>query len=172
MTIQKRAAADSAEQETVLLVEDDGNDVLLTTLALQRIHPTLPLRIVNDGEAAVCYLKGEGVYRDRKKFPVPTLVLLDINMPRKSGFEVVGWIRQQAGLKDLPVVVFSSSSKPADVHEAYRNGANSYLVKAGRFDAWVELLTGTVIDWMKHHRMPQSLVVQSEQAGRRANPKL
>src|SRR5262245_56425773 len=125
---QRAAAPEFTERDTVLLVEDDGNDVLLTTLALQKIHPGLPIKTVGDGEAAVRYLKGEGIYSDRKEFPLPNLVLLDIHLPGKSGFEVAGWIRKHGQLKDLAVIVFSSSSMPADVHEAYRNGANSYLV--------------------------------------------
>ena len=157
MSAHKAPTPQTSSAETVLLIEDDGNDVLLTTFALQKVRPALPLRIVSDGEEAICYLKGKGAYADRQQYPLPTLVLLDIHLPRKSGFQVLEWIRQQAAFRQLPVILFSSSSRPADVHQAYDQGANSYLVKPGEFSVWVKLLKSTVLDWMKHHSIPNPL---------------
>jgi CheY-like chemotaxis protein len=167
MSARKAANLESTARESVLLVEDDGNDVLLTTFALQKLRPTLPLKIVSDGEAAIAYLKGTGIYADRIEYPLPSLILLDIHMPRKSGFEVLEWIRRQRVWKHLPVVVFSSSSVPSDVHQAYHRGANSYLVKPGGFDTWVELLNSTVLDWMKDHNIPEPLPERAAQRGGR-----
>ncbi len=160
MSARKKFTGDaSGLNESVLLVEDDGNDVLLTTLAVRKILPSLPVKIVVNGEEAISYLRGDGIYADRKKYPLPGLVLLDLHMPRKTGFEVMEWIRQEAAFQQLPVIVFSSSATPSDVHEACRRGANSFLIKPLHFEDWVELLRSTVVEWMQNREIPQALRV-------------
>ena len=154
MSAHKAPTPQTSSAETVLLIEDDGNDVLLTTFALQKVRPALPLRIVSDGEEAIFYLKGKGAYADREQYPLPTLVLLDIHLPRKSGFQVLEWIRQQAAFGQLPVILFSSSSRPADVHQAYDQGANSYLVKPVEFDEMVNMIQRFEAYWTEINRFP------------------
>ena len=114
----------------LLLVEDDPDHVLLIQRALARASLVNPLKIVRDGDEAIAYLAGTGEYDDRTRFPIPSLVLLDLKLPRKSGLEVLEWIRGHEALKFLPVVVLTSSSESRDIERAYALGVNSYLVKS------------------------------------------
>jgi CheY-like chemotaxis protein len=124
---------------TVLHVEDDPNDVLLMQRAFRKAETNAILHAVSDGDRAVAYLSGADEFADRERYPMPNLVLLDLKMPRKSGMEVLAWIRSQPSLKRLVVVVFTSSKHDEDVNKAYDIGANSYMVKPVGFDSLVEL---------------------------------
>lgn len=95
--------------QVILIVEDDANDVLLLHRAFQKANIVVPLQTVSHGDDAVAYLAGEGVYADRERYPPPVLVLLDLKLPRRSGLEVLEWIRGQGGLRRLPVVVLTRS---------------------------------------------------------------
>src|SRR5664279_2798515 len=102
---------------TVLLVEDDLNDVFLVKRAFRLAQVRNPLQIVTDGEEAILYLKGEGKYSDRAAHPLPKLIVMDIKMPRASGFEVLEWVKGKAGsLKRIPIVIVSSSENLADIN--------------------------------------------------------
>ena len=114
--------------EVLLLVEDNEHDVFLMKRALRQAEIRNPLYVVGDGEQAIDYLAGNGVYNDREMYPFPALVLLDLKLPFRSGHEVLAWIRNEAELNELVVVVLTSSDEPADVNQAYKLGANSYLV--------------------------------------------
>jgi CheY-like chemotaxis protein len=129
----------------ILLVEDDHNDVLLIKRAFQKVNIANPIIVVNDGEQAISYLAGREPYVDRA---VPMLVLLDLKFPRKSGHEVLEWLRQQPNIKRLPVVVLTASSESSDVNRAYDLGANSYLVKPVTFDALVEMVKTLNLYWL------------------------
>jgi CheY-like chemotaxis protein len=98
-----------------------------------------PLRIVGDGDEVIDYLRGHGSYHDRGVYPMPDAVLLDLNLPRKNGFEVLGWIRGQAQLKSLVVVILTDSNRSADADRAHALGADFYLTKPERFDELVKL---------------------------------
>ena len=113
----------------ILYVEDEETDVLLLQHVLSRAGITNLLKTVKDGKAAKDYLAGNAPFTDRRLYPLPGLVLLDLNLPYWSGFEVLEWIRHQPPLRRLPVVVFTSSSRPDDIARAYDAGANAYLVK-------------------------------------------
>ena len=115
---------------TVLLVEDDLNDIFLVKRAFKMARLRNPLQVVTDGQEAVLYLKGEGKYADRQAYPLPKLIVMDIKMPRRSGFEVLQWIKgNSAPLRRIPVVIVSSSENTNDVNRAYELGANAYMVK-------------------------------------------
>jgi CheY-like chemotaxis protein len=124
---------------TILLVDDSENDAMLMSIALERAGFVRPLRIVRSGDEAIAYLEGSGAYHDRTHFPMPTAVLLDLNMPGKSGFDVLEWIRRQPILKRLPVHILSASSRKEDIERAYDLGANSYLAKPGTLDGLLEM---------------------------------
>ena len=124
---------------TVLHVEDDSNDVLLFQHACQKAGVPLNLKNVSDGDEAIAYLEGNSNYSDRELNPLPRLVLLDLKMPRVSGFDVLAWMRKDQKFRDLPVVVLTSSNHAADVERAYQAGANSYLVKPVDFNGLVDL---------------------------------
>ena len=115
---------------TVLHVEDEPEDRIFVADAFKRVAPALALRSVQDGEQAVAYLSGVGPFADRTAHPTPDLVLLDLKLPRRSGFEVLDWIRRSSDCPQLPVFVLTSSSEPRDIEQAYALGATSYLVKS------------------------------------------
>src|SRR5438445_219030 len=102
-------SARSPEKSIILLVEDREDDVLLTKRALKRARIRNPLYVVNTGQDAISYLEGRGKYSNRAEFPVPDLVLLDINMPNGDGFTVLRWVRAHAGLKALRIVMLTTS---------------------------------------------------------------
>src|SRR3954447_20890437 len=142
------------EQEFILLVEDDQNDVLLLQRAFQKAGLRNNLRIVRDGEQAIQYLAGQGVYSNRERFPLPYLVLLDLKMPGTDGFEVLRWARTEPDLKRLLFVVLTSSNLQSDVDRAYDLGANSYLVKPVEFEQMAHMIQRFEVYWTEINRMP------------------
>src|SRR5215510_11297864 len=114
---------------TVLLVEDSADDALLVSRAFKQVGIRDRLVIVSDGEQAIEYLKGQGPYKDRERFPIPRIVLLDLGMPRLTGFHVLLWIRQEPQSRHLPVIVLTGSAGSPEVKRAYQLGANSFLLK-------------------------------------------
>jgi CheY-like chemotaxis protein len=129
-----------AEMTTILHVEDDPNDTLLLEHACKKAGVIFDLQAVSDGDQAIAYLRGVNDFSDRNKHPLPKLILLDLKMPRLSGFDVLSWLRSEEGLRAVPVVVLTSSNHDADVKRAYALGAKSYLVKPVGFEALVELV--------------------------------
>jgi CheY-like chemotaxis protein len=115
--------------KSILQIEDDENDVFLLRNVFEGAGIANPLHFVTDGQMAIDYLSGNGQFADRQKYPLPCLVLTDLKLPKKSGLEVLEWIRHQPRLKKLVVVVFSSSAHPKDVDKAYELGANAYIQK-------------------------------------------
>ena len=113
----------------ILLVEDNPDDVLFIERAFRSTSISAPLRVLEDGATAMDYLAGRGEFNDRAAHPLPALVLLDLNMPRASGFDVLRWLRAQPKLRRLPVVVLTSSAQDEDIARAYDLGVNSYVVK-------------------------------------------
>ena len=145
----------SDRQGVILLAEDDPNDVLLIQRAFQRTHVANPLQVVRDGEEALAYLSGQGAFADRERHPLPVLMLMDLKMPRKSGLEVLEWVRQQPGLKRLPITVLTSSNQSPDINRAYELGANSYLVKPAGFDSLLELVKNLDMYWLILNEKPE-----------------
>jgi CheY-like chemotaxis protein len=133
---------------TVLLVEDDLNDIFLVKRAFKKARIMNPLQVVTDGEEATRYLKGEGRYADRHMFPLPKLIVMDIKMPRKSGFEVLEWLKTgEHTLRRIPVVVVSSSGESGDINRAYELGANAYMIKPVDFKAVEALFQSITHYW-------------------------
>src|SRR5882724_8819584 len=126
------------DQAVILLAEDREDDIALIRKAFAKAFVQNPLYVVRDGDEAVAYLKGEGRYFNRDEYPLPDLLLLDLKMPRLDGFEVLRWIRQEAGMDSLRIIVLTSSESMADVNTAYQLGANSFLVKPLEFERFVE----------------------------------
>jgi CheY-like chemotaxis protein len=119
--------------KSILYAEDREDDVFFLRRACRRagFDGVLQIHSVNDGQLAVDYLVGTGDYADRTKFPLPDLVLLDLKMPRRSGLEVLEWIRGQPGMIELPVFLLTSSNQQADIDRASALGANGYFIKPG-----------------------------------------
>jgi CheY-like chemotaxis protein len=118
-----------SESSHILVAEDDPTDAYFFQRAFRRAGLPVTLDFVRDGQEVLEYLRGEGQFADRSRYPLPQLLLLDLKMPRMDGFEVLEWVRDQANLHDLQIVIFSSSDEPRDMNRAYGLGANSYLVK-------------------------------------------
>ncbi len=118
-----------AVPHTILLAEDEDDEAFLLQRALKKAAITQPVQRVKNGDEVIEYLSGAGRYADRAQHPLPVIVLLDLNMPKKSGFEVVEWIRQQPALRSLAVDIFSGSSRNEDIDRALRLGSNLYLKK-------------------------------------------
>jgi CheY-like chemotaxis protein len=113
-----------------------------------------PVQVLGDGDAAVAYLSGEAPYADRAKYPVPILMLLDLKLPRRSGLEVLEWVRGQPRLKRLPIVMLTSSREERDVNTAYDTGVNSYLVKPVEFEGLIEMLKNAQLYWLLLNEHP------------------
>jgi|SRR5579859_5720000 len=117
------------ETQVFLLVEDNEDDALLLKKAFERGNLMNPLHWLKTGEEALDYLKGTGRFTNRKEYPLPAILLLDLKLPGISGFDVLRWVRSQPDLARLRVIVLTSSESIQDVNLAYRLGANSFLVK-------------------------------------------
>jgi CheY-like chemotaxis protein len=133
---------------TILLVDDSDDDTFLMYRAFEKAHLINPLIRVNGGEEALTYLGGEGKFADREKYPLPFLLLLDLKMPRVNGFDVLRWLREQDHLKEMLVVVLTSSTREPDINLAYELGADSYLTKLAGFDELVQLLNRLKGYWL------------------------
>jgi CheY-like chemotaxis protein len=114
---------------TVLYAEDEETDVFFMRAAFQKLGLDQSLRAVGNGQEAMDYLAGNGRFTDRQRFPVPTVLLLDLNLPLISGFEVLKWLRARPQFQTLPVVVFSSSTRETDRLKAKEFGANEFVEK-------------------------------------------
>jgi CheY-like chemotaxis protein len=148
--------------DLILIAEDNEDHVLLLRRALQKGAVLNPVFVVNDGEEAIAYLKGEGKYADRYEYPLPALLLLDLKMPRKNGFEVLQWIRQQPGLRRLRVVVLTTSDAPQDVDRAYELGANAFMVKPLERKDFMELTNAIKGYWLWMSAAPELQVPETE----------
>jgi CheY-like chemotaxis protein len=141
-------------RQPVLVVEDDGNDVVLLRRAFSKSNLLNPLVFLPDGEAARDYLAGHADYADRQAHPLPVVMLLDLKLPRLSGLELLEWMQRQPGLNHLPVVVLTSSRENRDLERAYELGANSYLVKPVAFESLLELVRAIGLYWLVLNEAP------------------
>ena len=119
----------NADNRTLLLVEDNPDDIFLMRRTLKKSGLDLPLQIVTDGKQALEYLGGVGLYEDRSQYPRPAWVFLDLKLPYLNGFEVLEWLRRDPENKDLDVVILTSSPEERDQEIAEKLGAKAYLVK-------------------------------------------
>jgi CheY-like chemotaxis protein len=127
-------------KQTILIAEDDDNDFWFFELAFKKTAGSMSLVRVNDGVEAIDYLSRERDDADRRKRPNPDLIVLDLNMPRMDGFDVLEWLQKHPQLRSMPAIVLSSSEEEADIERAFQLGANSYLVKPREYDRYTSLV--------------------------------
>ena len=149
------AKPESRVAEIILLVEDDPADAALITRAFERTGVENAIRRVKDGEEALGYLTGAGAFADRKQHPVPAVILLDLNLPRFNGYQLMIWLRMQPELKCIPVVVLTESRDSDFINRAYDAGANSYLVKPGDAEEIVRMVDMVRQYWMSLNEPPR-----------------
>lgn len=155
------------DRAIVLLVDDREDDVVLTEQAFARATVPNQLIAVRDGAEAIAYLQGEGRFVNRAEFPLPDLLLLDINMPKVDGFDVLKWVRSNPELSNLRVVMLTTSDQMNDIDKAYSLGVNSYVVKPVKFNSFVELIGFLLRFWFENSRAPNLPVSQPAAALRR-----
>ncbi|MCU0536176.1 MAG: response regulator [Hydrococcus sp. Prado102] len=144
----------TASEYKILLVEDDSNDILFIQRAFRQANLNNSIYIVRNGDDAVAYLSGEGMYSSRETYPLPLLILLDLKLPCRSGLEVLKWLRKQPILKRIPVVILTSSKEYIDVNNAYDLGVNSYLLKPVKFEALIKMVKAIDIFWLQLNEYP------------------
>lgn len=137
-TLENELSDNSSE---ILLVEDNYGDVVLIKEAMEYIDRKLNLNVVRDGREAILYLNKKGIY---EKVLLPDLIYLDLNLPKKNGKEVLKEIRCNKVLKDIPVIVLTTSQNEEDINDAYRLKANAYIVKPPIFDEFVYAIKSSI----------------------------
>ena len=140
--------------ETILYVEDDLNDQILVQRALKKLASPVIVITAGDGDEAIACLQGQGKYNDRQSFPLPSVIFLDIKLPRKSGFEVLDWLKNDASLKQIPVVMVSGSNLQPDIDKAYHFGASAYMVKPVEVEQLQKLFKLTGEFFLEHAEKP------------------
>lgn len=138
----------------ILLVEDNPDDEELTLLSLRKNNLAHEIVVVRDGVEAIDYLFGNGQYASRDVSNVPTVILLDLKLPKLDGLGVLKRLRADERTRNLPVVVLTSSSQDADVIASYNLGANSYVRKPVEFGAFVEAVSSLGLYWVVLNRPP------------------
>ena len=139
---------EGGEVVSLLLIEDDPEDVEITRRALQEARVLNPLYVVRDGEEALEFLRHTGRYSNPAEAPRPGLILLDLNLPRLDGREVLKQIKADPGLRRIPVVVLTTSNQQADISECYNHGANTYVTKPVEFDKFLQAIITVGQYWL------------------------
>jgi CheY-like chemotaxis protein len=137
----------------ILLVEDNEDDILLEQEALAEAQLVNLMHVVRDGEEAMAFLRREGKYQNAQR---PGLILLDINMPKKNGFEVLNEIKSDPALKHMPVVMLTTSDSEADIVKSYAKGACSFITKPMDFDKFRDVARQFALYWALVARVPSS----------------
>jgi len=137
----------TCSQHGFLLAEDSGSETLLMQRAFGAAGMADSLHVVSDGETAIDYLRGCGDLPNQRTHPIPKVVLLDSNLPRRDGFEVLNWMRMQSHFRSLIIVIFTNLNREADADRARAMGADFYLTKPSTFDELVTM-TRCLYDWV------------------------
>jgi CheY-like chemotaxis protein len=138
----------------ILLAEDDENDALLMQRAFSKTGERITVTVIRNGQDVIDYLQGTNGYVNRTRFPLPDLLLLDLKMPQRNGFEVLEFVKTHAELKRIPTVLLSSSRQHRDIVKAYDLRANSYLVKPTAFTDLLKLTQNIYSYWFNTNLLP------------------
>lgn len=137
------------------MAEDDDDAVFLLQRSFHQLGFGTPVHYVRNGEQAIAYLSGNGRYADRGLYPLPTLLLLDLKMPRKNGFEVLQWVQQQPDLARIRIVVLTTAEDIASINAAYKLGAASFLTKPVHFTEFKDTIHSLHAYWMILNKPPE-----------------
>lgn len=140
---------------TILMADDDPDDRLMTQEAFVECRVANPLRFVNDGEELLEYLRRQGEFADAARFPMPGLILLDLNMPRRDGREALREIKADPDLRGIPVVILTTSQAEEDVMRSYHDGVNSFITKPVTFSALTEVVKTLGKYWLEVVDLPE-----------------
>ena len=132
----------------ILLVEDSEDEALSLKRTLRKAGITMPVKIAQDGATALSYLQGDPAFSDRKRFPLPSIIILDLYLPDKDGFEILKWLRSQPHFSQTFVVALPAAGKVDDIARAYRLGANSFLTAPCRPEDIRNLAQGFPSHWV------------------------
>ncbi|MCW4016525.1 MAG: response regulator [Candidatus Bathyarchaeota archaeon] len=138
-------------ERPILLVDDNPDDVMIAKRAFSKCDIRNKVYVTDDGEKAIQFLRKEGDYKD---VPASGLVILDLNMPKVDGFEVLKTIKGDENLKSVPIIVLTSSSRTEDIDLAYKLGANSFIVKPAAFEDFVEAVMEIKRYWLTLSKIP------------------
>ncbi|HEX3154731.1 MAG TPA: response regulator [Candidatus Angelobacter sp.] len=140
---------------TILLVEDTPSDATLIRRAFEKTNVLNPIIWTKNGQEALGYLSGLGQYGDRAQYPLPALILLDLDLPEMTGFELLQWKRSQPNIRRIPAVVLTIDSASSAVNAAYDLGANSYLVKPGNPEEIMRVVKTIQEYWLGLNQAPK-----------------
>ena len=140
--------------KAILYAEDEEDDAMFLRRAFTLAGVVQKLVVVPDGQEAIDYCSGGGRYANSSERVQPCLLLLDLNMPKKSGLEVLNWVRRESSASTLPIIVLTSSLLDADIQRAYMQGANAYLVKPSDPSELVTLAKAIKEFWLTYNRVP------------------
>ncbi len=146
----------AGQEPTVLLIEDNDDHAMLVIRSFEDLGCRCRIVHLSDGEEALAYLFRRSQFADPKDSPRPSLVLLDLRLPRVDGRDVLSQIKSDPEVRDIPVVVLSTSDADRDVRDAYLRNANSYLVKPLDFDLFLALIKGIAEYWLTLNRAPRA----------------
>lgn len=138
----------------ILLAEDDPDDVVITQRALKKANILNALYVVRDGEEAMEFLEHRGQYASTEKAPRPGLILLDLNMPRMSGREVLKRVKSNPALRRIPIVILTTSKQEEDILRSYDEGANTYITKPVDFRQFMEIVQALGKYWLGIAEIP------------------
>jgi CheY-like chemotaxis protein len=141
------------DKRTILLVDDSQDDLFLLRMAFKKAEFHSPLQEAHNGEEAIAYLNGDDAYGDRYKHPLPVVMLLDLNMPMKNGFDVLRWVHGKQSLKRMSIIVLTASMRMEDVERAFDLGAHSFLVKPSNLEDMVKMIR-CLGEWIQMNHFP------------------
>jgi CheY-like chemotaxis protein len=132
----------------ILVAEDEETDAMLLRLAAEQAGVSHPISVVADGKELITYLQGDPPYADRSQHPLPTVILLDLKMPRMNGFEVLSWLSSRPAFKHIPAIVLSSSCSPEDIARARALGAAEYYTKPHMLSELTNIIRNLATRWL------------------------
>src|SRR6267142_3305274 len=134
----------------ILIAEDDADFVMLLKAAFEEVHADNPVHVVEDATQAQKFLKNESPFQDRPRYPIPGLIILDLRLPPSDAIPLLRWIRQQARLDGLPVVILTGAEFPNQEEIALQSGANGYFIKPFQFSKLVAMAQHLRDTWLRH----------------------